>query len=161
MPTARRQLIWATLGSICVVLAGCNANAPVALQPSDLQATRLSAAERLGYSRDCRKTWNYAPQNRFEPAAKDAKVERDFKRVCDCFVERLEDRTNKLEFMIAMQVIRALSSPYGDAPNFKELATGATKIGMSEARFQETVTEASKTGGAAILYCTEKVASHQ
>jgi hypothetical protein len=142
------------------MLAGCDSSdAPVALQANALQSTRLSAAERQGYSAECRKTWKYAPKHGNMPPAGDAKFERDLGRVCDCFVERLEDRTNRLQFLIAMQVIRSLSSPYGGPPNFKGLAAGASKIGVSDARFQELATEARKTGGATILHCAEQVAA--
>jgi hypothetical protein len=160
VPAPARMLFRCALLALAAGLAACDSgDAKVALQPSDLQPTRLSAADRQGYAAECRNTWKSAPQNRGMPVPRDEKTERDLGLLCDCFVDRLEERTSKLEFMIAMQVIRSLSAPFGDPPSFKVLAAGAARIGISEARFQETVAEARKTGGAAISYCTQKITS--
>ena len=152
---------------LSLIVAGCDdsgANgkgpAAAALQPSDLKATRLSSAERQGFAALCRKTWDTAPQNRGKPAQAELKVSRDLEKVCDCFIDQLEDRTSKLEFLIAMEVLRTANSAYGE-PNLRPLEAGASKIGVTGARFQEMHVDARKASAATIKGCVERVTSSQ
>jgi hypothetical protein len=149
---------------VCLVLAGCDSGAPAAsapavvLQARDLQQTRLSGEERKNYAALCRKTWDAAPQNRGKSADADTKTQRDLERVCDCFVDQLEDRTTKLEFLISMEVVRTANSAYGE-PQTAHLEAAAAKLGLTRARFREIEVDARKVGAATIRRCVERVTS--
>jgi hypothetical protein len=115
-----------------MALAGCDnpasGSAAVALQPGDLQPTRLSAAERRSHTAECKKTWvgsvSY-PAKGGQNVMSDGAAE----RLCDCFVDKVEDRTNKIEFLIAMQVIIAIRSvPLAEAKSPIRTCRGSRRV---------------------------------
>jgi hypothetical protein len=122
------------------------------------RATRLSATERLGYTAQCRQTWKNAPHHIQSSHTTGAALERDVEQVCDCFVDRLEERTSRLQFLMAMQVVRSAGSAFSAPPEFRKLAAAAEKIGISTSRFDELAKEARREGGTAILQCAERMA---
>jgi hypothetical protein len=175
MRVASCHLVWAVSGSLVVFLAGCDnpssSNMAVALQPSDLQPTRLSAAERRSHTAECMKTWKGSVTYSAKGTTS-VMSEGTAERMCDCFVDRVEDRTNKIEFLLVMQVIiamqdtRAANSPIKDPASLhslkagmKNLEAGASKIGVTAPRFQEMVVRARDVGEPAMMQCNERVTS--
>jgi hypothetical protein len=95
-------------------------------------------------------------------------------RMCDCFIDRVEDHTNKIEFLLVMQVIIALQKMPAVMPPFedrsllkgleaglKNLQAGASKIGVTAPRFQEMIVRARDVGEPAMLQCNERVTSNR
>ena len=167
MRTASPQLATIGLLGLSLALAGCDGSgSAVALQPSDLQPTRLSAAERDVHAGVCRKAWQGSVVYSTRGAG-NVMTESAIERMCDCFIDRLENGTNRIEFLIGMQVIAAMSNaprsrpaaplPPQKVPSLKELAAAAGKIGVNEARFQEMAAQARKVGEPAMMQCLERV----
>ena len=147
----------------------------MALQASDLQPTRLAAAERRSHIAECKKTWvgsvSY-PAKGGKSVMSDSAAE----RMCDCFVDKVEDRTNKIEFLITMQVIIAIrsvplaaaSSPIRDPVHLqglkaglKNLEAGASRIGVTAPRFQEMIVKARDVGEPAMMLCNERATANR
>ena len=156
MRSASLRALSIVIGILSLPVAGCDdrsvkASTPaVSLQPSDLRPTRLTSAERQGFAAECRKAYDTG----------DAKSVRDLARICDCYVDQLEDRTTKLEFLMAIEITRVANSPRGE-PNFGPLEDGASKIGLTPARIQEITLDARKANSTSIRSCVERVTSSQ
>jgi hypothetical protein len=143
-------------GILSLLVAGCDnrsataKDTTVVVQPSDLKPTRLTSAERQGFAAECRKAYDTG----------DPKSARDLARICDCHVDQLEDRTTKLEFLMAIEIMRVANSAMGE-PNLRPLEAGASKIGVTPARLQEISLDARKANSNSIRSCVERVTSSQ
>jgi hypothetical protein len=149
---------------LAVALAGCDAiGASVSLQPKDLEPTRLSAAERQQHTAVCKKVWKGSVSYSTRPGQSSTMSEATAERMCDCFIDKVEDATNKVEFLIAMHVTAAMqnrgapNSLFKGPPSLNGLAASAGRIGVSAERFQEMAVKARKVGEPAMIQCLERV----
>jgi hypothetical protein len=175
MRRASSRLVWVAAGGIAAAIAGCKDETPTVLQPSDLQPTRLSAAERKLHIGECRKAFQGSFPDASAPGGEKVMSEASAEGMCDCYIDRLEDQTNnKIEFLIVMQVIagiqtvRAVTPPvsipplphqvdmYGLMAGMRRLEAGAGRIGVTAPRFQEMALNARKVGEPAMIQCLER-----
>jgi hypothetical protein len=170
------QLLLRTLVAITLTLGGCDsAPPPVAsnsgpstellLQPGEgvRGALRLTAAKRDQHIGECEGSGHIT----FHPDAystpeRSSSARNTIRRYCDCLINRLEDRANKLEFTLIMAAIRAKGlsgnlrqrlEPAHEGRSPKYITDAAIADGFTHADYFDVVRSVPRLGEAAVQHC--------
>jgi hypothetical protein len=159
--------VW--LVGLAFCLGGCDP-APTASAPPTSKAAqpalpnlrgalRLTKAERDSHISVCRGSGVLQLNSRVITAAMIAAARSEVATACDCLVNQIEDRTNKLQFTMIMTAIKEMRGNKsqaqfkGDLPAVRQ---AATESGITASEYRDAFAEVPSIIEAAVEYCKNK-----
>ncbi|MDX2158257.1 MAG: hypothetical protein SFW09_17280 [Hyphomicrobiaceae bacterium] len=90
------------------------------------------------------------------------RLEQAYPRFCNCFVDRLEDRTSLIQFKMLMAFVEHVNSVDDKRPvtAIDAMRKPALKAGMTAADFQQNRNEATSIAGRTLQECTDHLQVH-
>jgi PBP1b-binding outer membrane lipoprotein LpoB len=158
------RCLWIGFAALASLLTGCDAAPKTAASASKTTATatelpnlrgplRLSKAEREGHIKDCRNSGVLRFNTRVINAAVFAAAREQKASACDCIVNQLEDRTNKLQFTMIMAAVKGASANKGLQGEHPHVRSAAMQSGISPADYKSAQSDLPAIIMAAAEYC--------
>jgi hypothetical protein len=160
--------VW--LVGLSLFMAGCDgaptASAPPVSKTAETQtaspslrgALRLTKAERDSHIKACR-SGVLQLNTRVITSAVIAAARSEIATACDCLVNQIEDRTNKLQFTMIMAAIKEMRGSNsqkrfpGDLPAVRQ---AATQSGITPVEYRDAFAEVPNIIEAVVEYCKDK-----